>query len=242
MLRTLSDPGQTNRARIAALLDVRSVWRNAPAAAQVLVRCLDDQDPEVAAKAGAALGRLAIQPELAVRALTKSLRESTNYGVRRSAADALGQFGEAARPAVPALVDALNDPKVSYTAATKLGELGLEPTLAVPALTSALQGPDVSIRQTAVFALMRFGEKARSAVPSLLEALNDPDESVRRAATIALLEIAPEKLPKVEVEKIEFGRRYFHLRRTDFNAPQQASPEVLENGGARTNGNFRHEN
>jgi HEAT repeat protein len=60
-----------------------------------------------------ALGRIHAEPELVVPALMQSLREAasdTEVQIQLFSADALGQFGPEARPAVPLLTTLLQDP------------------------------------------------------------------------------------------------------------------------------------
>ena len=62
----------------------------------------------VASVAADALGEAALEPDLAVPALARSLDRPEPW-MRRSAAEALGNYGEAARPARPALTKAKDD-------------------------------------------------------------------------------------------------------------------------------------
>jgi HEAT repeat protein len=72
-------------------------------------------------------------------------------GVRREAASALGQLGNAR--AVPALIETMKDtePDVRRRAANALGELGDE--RAITALTTALKDTDAGVRRAAVQAI-----------------------------------------------------------------------------------------
>jgi HEAT repeats len=83
-------------------------------AVPALVKALNDEDWRVARDAAMALGNAAIEPEVVVPALVKSLDypHPDRYGdVRREAINALGNFGEAAQSAVPALTKiAQSDP------------------------------------------------------------------------------------------------------------------------------------
>jgi hypothetical protein len=84
-------------------------------AVPALVKALNDEDSRVACDAATALGNAAVEPEVVVPALVKSLDypHPDRYGdVRREALNALGNFGEAAQSAVPALTKiAQSDPK-----------------------------------------------------------------------------------------------------------------------------------
>lgn len=84
------------------------------AAIPSLVRALRDGDSRLAWAAASALGEAALEPELVVPALIESLGHTyatpinaiygALYNVPAKAAEALGRFGSAARPAVPALI------------------------------------------------------------------------------------------------------------------------------------------
>ena len=80
-------------------------------AVEPLVGCLQEKDPELVAGIARDLGALKQEPEIAVPALTKKLQDFAGY-VRFNAAWSLGEFGSAARSAMPALVDMLNDPDI----------------------------------------------------------------------------------------------------------------------------------
>jgi hypothetical protein len=94
----------------------------------------------------------------------------------------MSHLGTNAYVAVPTLVDCLTNanPQVAGTAAVLLGAIGVE------------QDVDKEMRCRALFALGRFGERARPELPSLLQAMRDDDGSVREAATNAVKVVAPE--------------------------------------------------
>ena len=73
------------------------------------------------------LGRMGLESELVVPALTNCLKHS-EPNVRWPAAAALGQFFLEARPAVPALIGALQDPdrRVRETATNALAQIAPE--------------------------------------------------------------------------------------------------------------------
>ena len=121
------------------------------------------------------------------------------------AALTLGRMGPRARDAVPALVEALNDPHphVAESAASALKRVAGTPSLAaepptpVPTpgpvesptvidLIGMLRHEDASFRRTAVVALGEKRSVGRDAVPQLVEVLEDKDEAVRREAARAL--------------------------------------------------------
>jgi len=109
--------------------------------------------------------------------------------VRSGAAEALGEIGPAAKPAVPALIEALGDEdsRVPVFAAA-LVKIGAD---AVPALVVALKENKRQVRPWAASILARIGPDARAAIPALVEALRDGRKEVRWGAAHALGGIDP---------------------------------------------------
>jgi HEAT repeat protein len=109
---------------------------------------------------------------------------------RAHAADSIAEMGPAAQAALPALLEATNDPdeRVRCRAVIAYGWVGraeadLEPIL------KALKYGDAEIRRCAARALSWCG---KAAVPALIEALRDPDVVVRSDAAYSLGSIGPE--------------------------------------------------
>jgi HEAT repeat protein len=159
-----------------------------------LVRLMNDPTaPQIAKQAAEVLASLGIKdafpPLMAV--LT-----NPQHPARTVVAIHIPSFGTNARPAIPALVQCLQDTNAATAlfATASLGALRLEPELVVPALAAHLRHLDLSNRRIAVRSLGDFGPQARPAVPDLLSVLLDPDPSLRRAVTNALLKIAPETI------------------------------------------------
>ena len=104
--------------------------------------------------------------------------------VRAEAARLLTGMGEAARPAVPALIDALedSDAKVRYRALIALGNLwsglesGPEIEAAVPAIVKLLKDKDEYTRRRAIHVLRKIGPGARNALPALKQIMNDRND------------------------------------------------------------------
>lgn len=156
----------------------------------------------------------------AIPVLEHLLRSAGPAEPRWYAADVLGQIGEPARAAGPALVAALQDPdptvrKVAVQSVGKLApevpgavpalvelfpdvgavraiaEFGLAAGDAVPKLTALLDDPDPTVRRNAARTLGRIGDAAKSAIPALTARLADPDPPVRQYAARALGWIGP---------------------------------------------------
>src|SRR5262249_6816460 len=97
--------------------------------------------------------------------------------VRVAAAEGFGRGNQGIKDkkAIPALIEALDDPssaELRRTAAASLGEQGLEAKAAVPALLRALEDKDVDVRLNAAGALARIDPReAKSAIPMLTRSL-----------------------------------------------------------------------
>jgi HEAT repeat protein len=105
--------------------------------------------------------------------------------VRLGAIDVLETLGDAAAPAVPALVRALGDPNrfVRWAAARTLGKMSpIESATTVPNLAHLLFDDDLDVRLSAAAALDRFGPAAEAAVPDLIQAMKASDADMREAA------------------------------------------------------------
>jgi HEAT repeat protein len=149
------------------------------------------------------LGQLAPDTKSAgeiIAALTEVVR-SEHPSRRASAANALGEFGAAAEPAVPALIQALREgfatkDGVSYSfgdsAARALGRIApgtKSADDALAALTDALDPrPEVRhpTRLRAVEALLAFKERAASAIPRLRVLQKGSDPQLRFAVEKAM--------------------------------------------------------
>lgn len=84
--------------------------------------------------AALALWRLNERPDAAVRVLARAVAEGATDDVSREALAALGDFGAAAAPALPAMIAALDEPACRAAAARALVRLGPAGEAAVPAL------------------------------------------------------------------------------------------------------------
>jgi HEAT repeat protein len=136
-----------------------------------------------------------VNPELTVPLLARLLTDP-DLDVELSAANALGLYGPAAAPAVPALATAVGagDTERRVAAIHALQGIGKEDSKpAIPALTSALSDADPRVREAAAEGLGLFGREARSATAALERALTDIEAGVRKAAAGALLSITAEK-------------------------------------------------
>src|SRR6202035_5181048 len=88
--------------------------------------------------------------------------------VRSVAADALGQLGEDAKSAIPALAEGLKDSESGPHAAQALGRMPPAPKDVLRARTAALQ--DTAVRP---YAAQTLGKLGKPALPALTKALDD---------------------------------------------------------------------
>jgi HEAT repeat protein len=137
-----------------------------------------------------------------VTALARALRDPDPQ-MRRNVAVALdvvgggwwhfpdGQGGLDLRPALPALLAALqdSDPGVRSWAAQDLSDMGASAAAAVPPLRAMLRRSDTESRGNACRALGRIGAAAAGALPDLGHALVDSSPEVRQAAREAIARI-----------------------------------------------------
>lgn len=119
--------------------------------------------------------------------------------VRRIAAEILGQIGNKAEAAMPALIHAMNDEdeRVRNGAAFALRWIGEKAEATMPALIDALKDEDERFRQNAAFALGEIGQKAEAAVPGLTKALADQDVNTKNKTAKMLQKISPKPKAKV---------------------------------------------
>jgi HEAT repeat protein len=121
---------------------------------------------------------------------------------RAAAARWLGEFGPAAKAAVPALLKVLkgNDDTVRVKAAEALGRIHSDSEIVIPALISCLNDPRSDLRTEAAEALASWGKQSRAAVPRLVQLLEDrSDRDLMAAVPEALKKIDPEAAAKAGV-------------------------------------------
>jgi HEAT repeat protein len=155
-----------------------------------LVRALKDPSELVRGNAIASLAMIGPDAAEAVDALIPFLAAGPQ---RSNAAYALGSIGEAAVAAIPALMEALDDPEpyTRNTAANALGLIGPGAADAVPAIIRMLDDPDGVARVGAANGIGLMGVAATPAVPVLLRMIEDESQDIRVAATFALQNLGP---------------------------------------------------
>ena len=134
--------------------------------------------PGVRRLALAAIKAIRPGPKVSVPLFVK-LMSDADPGIRMRVMEAVA---EAKGAAVPALVEALQNPKADYWACLILRDIGPDASAAVPALLEKLKDPRPEIRREAVLALAAIGSP--DVAPKLVPLL--ADEHARIAATYAL--------------------------------------------------------
>jgi HEAT repeat protein len=113
-------------------------------------------------------------PELAAAAAAvAAMRYDRVETPRMFAAMSLGQFGGAAEPQIPALLELLHDPHpaVRGAAVKSLAALKLQLATVVPALIAGLDDPDAYVRETVAVCLRGLGAEAEKVRPGVLAEL-----------------------------------------------------------------------
>jgi len=162
-------------------------------AVPALLTALGDPSEAVRAAAARALARIGPKAEDVPR-LAEALGNADGYVVA-FAAWSLGNLGEAAQEAVPALARALSRDDTNAVVAAALARIGPAAAGAVGVLVEALKSENPDRRWRAARTLGRIGPAAEPAVPLLISALVDPNGAVRQHAAKALGRIGPAARP-----------------------------------------------
>ena len=153
LIEVLGDEnGPTRRMAAYALAAV-----GAPAVAS-LSEALEHTEEAVRIEASYALAQIGDSAETAIPTLIEHAKDES-VEVRRYLAEAFGSIGPAAAPAVPALIDMLDnddDKQVRFESALALAQIGPASSDAVPVLEKALRDPDRYVRDNTIHALKRI--------------------------------------------------------------------------------------
>ncbi|WP_158545318.1 HEAT repeat domain-containing protein [Bremerella cremea] len=162
---------------------------------------------------------------------------SKDPGTRMHALIALGEIGPAAKPALDAVVKALeNDPvpAVKYSAAFALASMEAEK--ATDALKKAAEGEDAFLTLISYYAVAKLNPNdtmmAQTAATFLVEALKNEDANVRAAAAHCLvnLDTSPELLQPILADALRDADPRVVAKITDaiVKMGPKAMPEVLK--------------
>ena len=102
---------------------------------------------------------------------------------RFTAVAAFRILGPIGKPAIPALVDMMNDTNICFEAAHALGAIGPD---AIPALTNTWTQSNSVIRTAGFRALVDMGTNAETALPFLIAALQDANSEIRFFAVVSM--------------------------------------------------------
>jgi len=197
LVESLQDKNDEVRVEVVSALGF--IGPPAKEAVPKITALLEDPSKLIRQTAASALWWIDGQAKVAVPILIEGLEDKRADLIdRQTCVYVLGEIGEKAESAVPALILLLrgiqnsnrNETSVglSFSATDALGRIG-EP--AVPALTTQLGDKDPDIRKNAAWALRGMGPKAKAAVPALCEMSKDGNVELRRFAVGALATIGP---------------------------------------------------
>ncbi len=166
-----------------------------------------------------------------VEALIRLLK-ANEVDRRWQAASTLGHLKPPPRKAVPALIEALNDPQsiVRGNAARALGGFdGSEKTAASRALQDALRDQDFWVRGSAGHSLASYGEDAaKEAVPVIIRLLRTEDRNLRREAAEILGEFGPSAQVATAALLVALDDEIEYVRKAAERALKVVSPIQLE--------------
>jgi HEAT repeat protein len=179
-----------------------------------------------------------------------------DLGNKDKAKDASVELGKIGKPAVPALIKALED-NGKYTrryAARALREMGEDASDAIPALSNAIKDSDSQTREYSVEALGNMVNEAEQVIPVLKKATKDSDNDVKKKAAKSInslktyieevkkqKELAEEKaknqkeLAEQEELKIQEARKQIELAEQERQQKQdeiRKQKELAEKGNA----------
>lgn len=183
---------------------LKKIGPDAVEAGPTMVAALRDGDAHVQAVCASALPAVGVPADTAVPMLTTML-QSAHAVV---AARALSTYRGAAAPALPILVEMLQDQsrptEARWNAARTIGKIGPAAVNTVPVLIGQMEDKESTIREHCAEAIGDIGPSAAPlGLPVLITALTDPNMRVRRDAVRSLGYLGEAAQPAVaEVKKL----------------------------------------
>jgi HEAT repeat protein len=250
LLRAYRDPrlGGQVRAQLAEAIramgvsDVAAAAADAPLPGEIdlledLIADVESPDDFIASMAIGELGKLGPSAR-ALEVLIAALDRGRSPG---AVANALGEFGASAAPAVPHLVPYLADRRVGANAIQAVGKIDRPEAGAVAELRRIARTGGEENRGMAAKALSQLG--ASEALPDLAAALSDPRKYTRILAAQAIGRFGEDAAAAVDDLENLLGERDADVRRAAIEAlgrigpaAQSAAPSVardLESGDRR---------
>jgi len=126
------------------------------------------------------------EPDQAVTVFRTVLRDDPDNKLRAAAASRIGSYGPAAADAISDLVAALDQDKDSTVRDRAVEALARIGEKALPALVERLDVKDREVRIRSIYALGKMGPAAKPVADRLKKLLSDDDKDVRFAAEVSL--------------------------------------------------------
>lgn len=192
----------SNLPRQYAIETLSRFGTNAEAALPALLSTYRIEPTRSRADIASALASVGLHhPEQSVPALVELLTNSRPY-LRWSAAEGLGTFGNAATPAIPALMAASHseDSQMQIAAAVAIKRIAPQTPNALGPLIANLKNNENGIRRNAVFALESLGTNGLEALSACIESAkyeSDPEVRSEAIRCAALLETSMDELLSV---------------------------------------------
>jgi len=188
----------SNSVRASAAAALGSIDVRTPRVLNGLARAGFGKDEATARMAVEALMKLKPDPNKTTGLMIRLLAEA-KPAVATQAMQALADIGE---PAVPALIQAIQDEHAQYWVVLVLSAIGPSAQAAVPALTRALDAASVDVRLEILLALAKIGAGSAPALTKIVPNLSDENEGIRYAATFAVASIgAKDAAAKAALER-----------------------------------------
>lgn len=157
-------------------------------AIECLVNRLKDEDPFVRVMAARGLASLPPDPKISDPIWQKALQGADETTVHH-ALDALATLGA---PAVPRLIDVLEQGKAREQIVYILGRIGPDAAPATPSLAKLVADKNEQLAHEAILALANIGPGAKDAVPALVQALQHNENETSTGIAYALGRIGPD--------------------------------------------------